>query len=446
MNELDLITHNQPHSEEAEEKLIATCLLDGDSMVYDRVSQIVTEDDFYTLRCKLLFRSIGDLASAGKPIDEIAVSERLKAIGGLDEVGGIAGLYSIQNKASTSTQANYYATTVMEKSRLRCLMRDCRKATEEAESESKPYDDIRAELESNITSVPSARNNKASIANSVDDIMEDLQRMKDGTYEADVVKTHLGRLDEYLGNGGIAAGEVMTVAAPTSCGKSALALFLAAQSAKKDGHSVAIFSLEMPQKQLTKRLLQSVSGINMRNVEEDRVNDSERKRIEDATKILKEDLNIFTSHSVRSADDLASQTRQFVQTKGVKLVVIDYLQLIPFDSKRMGKAEGIADISHKIKQMALDLNIAVILLAQVNREGARRGGLELYDLKDSGDIENDADVVLLMYPSKGDVESSKDSDYSGAFTYLTYKLAKNREGERDIGCFFKFYHCTGRFK
>ena len=96
--------------------------------------------------------------------------------------------------------------------------------------------------------------------------------------------------------------------------------------------------------------------------------------------------------------------------------------------------------------MAIDLNVAVILLAQINREGAKRdGALSLYDLKDSGDIENDADVVLLMWPSKGDVESSKKSDHRGTYTELLYKLAKNREGERDIGCFFKFYHCTGRF-
>ena len=111
----------------------------------------------------------------------------------------------------------------------------------------------------------------------------------------------------------------------------------------------------------------------------------------------------------------------------------------------MGKAEGIASISHKIKQMAIDLNIAIILLAQVNREGAKNGRLKLYDLKDSGDIENDADVVLLMYPSNGDVDSSKSQDARGGYTNLTYEIAKNREGERDIGGKFKFYHCTGRF-
>lgn len=96
--------------------------------------------------------------------------------------------------------------------------------------------------------------------------------------------------------------------------------------------------------------------------------------------------------------------------------------------------------------MALELDVAVILLAQVNREGAKReGGLSLYDLKDSGDIENDADVVLLMYPRNGDTESSKGIDAKGAYTELIYKIAKNREGERDIGCLFKHYHCVGRF-
>ncbi len=441
----DLMIHNQPHSEDAEEKLIATCLLDGDSSIYDEVSQLVTADDFYTLRGKLMFRALGEVASANEPFDEIAFSEHLKASGGLDEVGGMAGVFSVMNRATTSIQSGYLAKTIAEKSKLRELMRSCRTAVEQAESESVTYDDIRSTLEAEITVRESESVARSSISHSANEIMEEIKQMKEGTFVPDVVKTHLGRLDNYLGNNGIAAGEVLTLAAPTSCGKSALALFIASQSVAKDGTPCAIFSLEMPQKQLTKRLLQVISGINMRNVQEGRVTDEQMKRVEDANTRLSTEIPIFTSHSVRSADDLVSQTRQFVQKNGVKLVIVDYLQLIPFSSK-MGKAEGIASISHKIKQMALDLNIAVILLAQVNREGAKRGPLELYDLKDSGDIENDADVVLLMYPSKGSVEESKDTDYKGAYTNLSYKLAKNREGERGIGCFFKFYHCTGRFE
>lgn len=436
----------QPHSEEAEDKIIATCLLDGDISVYDRVSKVITHEDFYTLRGKLLFYAIGQLASENKPIDEVSVSESLKASGGLDEVGGVAGLYAIMNKATTSSQAMYYANVIDEKSRLRTLMRSCRVALEESSQEVMNYDHIRSTLESEITAKPPRNHDASSISHSVDEIMDEIQQMQDGTFVPDVVRTHLGTLDNYLGNNGIAAGEVLTLAAPTSCGKSALALYVASQSVSKDGTACAIFSLEMPQKQLTKRLIQSMSGINMRNVQEGRVDDDLMKRINDANQKLKDEMQIFTSHSVRSADDLVSQTRQFVRNKGVKLVIIDYLQLIPFNSNKMSKNEGIANISHRIKQMALDLNIAVILLAQVNREGAKRGPLELYDLKDSGDIENDADVVLLMYPSEGSVEDSKDQDHKGSFTKLNYKLAKNREGERGIGSVFKFYHCIGRFE
>jgi len=443
MNELELLVHQQPHNAEAEERLIASCLLPGDTSVYDTVKPMLEAEDFYTLRCKLLYQAIGELTLAGKPLNEVAMLEHLKALQGVDEVGGMAGLLSIMDGASTPSEALFFARTLVEKSRLRDLMKSCRLAVEDVESETRSYDEIRSELESKITEKPLINQCKVSIGASADELIEDIAKMQAGEYEADVVRTHTNRLDEYLGNRGIAAGEVMTVAAPTSCGKSALALYIVSQAVAKDGHSCGIFSLEMPQKQLTKRLTQVISGVNLRNVEENRASEEQVERVNSSINRLKE-LPIYTSHSVKSADDLYSQTRQLVNKHGVKLLVIDYLQLIPFDSRK-GKAEGIAHISHKIKQMAIDLNIAIILLAQVNREGAKSNRLKLYDLKDSGDIENDADVVLLMYPSGGDVESSKDTDYQGAYTNLSYELAKNREGERDIGGFFKFYHCTGRF-
>ena len=184
--------------------------------------------------------------------------------------------------------------------------------------------------------------------------------MQAGDYVPDVVKTHTNNLDSELGNRGIAAGEVMTVAAPTSCGKSALALYIVSQAVAKDGHACGVFSLEMPQKQLTKRLTQVISGVNLRSVEDNVAQPEQVKRVHETISNLKT-MPVYTSHSVKSADDLYSQTRQFVNKHGVKLLVIDYLQLIPFSSK-MGKAKGIASISHKIKQMAIDLNIAIILL------------------------------------------------------------------------------------
>ncbi len=440
---------NQPHSAEAEQRLLATCIHDGihdeSTTLLDEISTLVDAEDFYVYKHKLLFEALQSLANANTPINEVTIHEQLKAAGAADEVGGIAGLYALMEGPSTGLQARFFAHTLVEKARLRSLMRSCRVAAEKAEKESPTYDEIRSELEAEITAKPKLGINTAKISTSTEELKKEIQLMKDGEFTPDVIRTHIGRLDSFLGNGGIAAGEVLTLAAPTSCGKSAWALYVALNAVKKEEKATAIFSLEMPQKQLTKRMTQIISGVNMRHVQEQTVTDAESKRVDEAIDNLSE-MPIYTSHSVKSSDDLVSQARSFVNNHGVKLIVIDYLQLIPFNSNKMGKAEGIAGISHRIKQMALDLNVAVILLAQVNREGAKRGGLELYDLKDSGDIENDADVVLLMWPSNGDVESSKDKDYMGPYTNLLYKLAKNREGERGIGCFFRFYHGTGRFK
>ena len=442
-DELELLVHQQPHNAEAEEGLIASCLLEEDTSVYDSVTQIVQSGDFYLQRCQLLFETIGALALQGKPLNDVSVLEHLKTLRGVDEVGGIAGLLAITERASTPAQASYFAHIVAEKSKLRELMRSCRLAVEEVESETRSYDEIRSELENTLLARPLASQSKVKIGESAKELLEDIKKMQSGEYEPDVVKTHTNKFDDYLGNRGIAAGEVMTIAAPTSCGKSALALYIALQAVKKDGHHCGIFSLEMPQKQLTKRLTQVISGVNIRNVEDNVATDKQMARVTETVNQLSE-LPIYTSHAVKSADDLCSQTRQFVNKYGVKLLVIDYLQLIPFSSK-MSKSEGIADISHKIKQMAIDLNIAVILLAQVNREGAKNGRLKLYDLKDSGDIENDADIVLLMYPTDGDFEASKEVDDKGPYTKMYYEIAKNREGQRDIGGLLKFYHCLGRF-
>ena len=312
----------------------------------------------------------------------------------------MAGIFSVMSAAETPSQAQYCAKLIAEKSRLRSIIRGCRLAAEQAESESAESQSIRACLENDILKIDTLGNDTFSVADSAEEILDDIQKMQDGTFNPDVVKTNIKGLDGYLGNNGIAAGEVLTLAAPTSCGKSALALYIATKALRQDDIPTAYFSFEMPRKQLMKRMIQTVSGINVMNIQDGVASPQQEDRFKAVTKECAE-LPLYTSHSVRNADDLTSQVRHLVRKKGVKLVVIDYLQLIPFDSKKMGKCEGIADISHKIKQMALDLNISVILLAQVNREGAKSERIRLYDLKDSGDIENDADVVLLMYPSKG---------------------------------------------
>jgi len=438
MNEL-------PHNQEAEFSLIGSCMVMGDTSVLDTVSPIVSTDDFYSTAAKCMFDALLNLADQNKPLDEIHVMEYLTSKNWLDIVGGLPGITGMLDAATTELQAKHYARIVNEKSNLRKLIRHCRIAQESAENQTDEFLDIRAKLEESMLDIDTKDTSGFGIKDSVKDLMLDLNKMKAGEYVHDVVRTNVGELDSFLGNGGIAAGEVLTLAAPTSCGKSALALYVALKAMTEQGIPVGYFSFEMPQKQILKRMIQSMSGVNFRTIQEGEVNEEQIKRFESSTQKVN-DLPLFTSHSVKGADDLVSQARYLVRKKGAKLIVVDYLQLIRFNSNKMSKCEGIANISHRIKQMALELNVPVLLLAQVNREGARRdGGLEIYDLKDSGDIENDADIVMLMWPMHGSVEESRGMDERGTHTKLRYKLAKNREGERDIIGTLNFYNATGRF-
>ncbi len=441
MNEIETL----PHNAEAEEAVIACCLLDDSPANYNSVTELVSADDFYIHRNQCIFGALGKLADASLPVDEIHLSEQLTRDENLDAVGGVASIYSIMDRVETSMQMIHYAKIVKEKSNLRKMNRAYRVATESIMTQSDSAENIKHTVDSEVNRIHFTQEKPNDLSSTAEEIKDEFRKMLAGEFVTDALPTHIGKLDQQLGNRGIAPGEVITLAAPTSCGKSALALNIALKSVTHNDAPCAVFSLEMPQKQLFKRMAQTLAGVNIKQISDGVISDENMKKVDEAIDQL-HSVPLYTSHNVKSAEDLASQLRKLVDKQGVKLAVIDYLQLIPFNSGKVGKAEGIANISHKIKQLALELNIGILLLAQVNREGAKReGGLDIYDLKDSGDIENDADVVLLMYPQQGNFEDSKMTDSNGPYTNLEYKIAKNREGERGTIGYFKFYHITGRF-
>lgn len=438
----DQIIH--PNNVEAEEGLISCCFKGEGTESYDSISGIVDPDDFYLERNKYIFNSIVSIAGRGEDINEVSLLEELKKASKVDEVGGISAIYSVMDKVETPTSIKYFANLVKEKSQLRELARTCKLAAESALSETVDPDVIRSSVESKMVEMSEGSDRAMDLGNTVDQLRDDYEKMMSGDYVSEAVKTHIDHLDEKLGNGGIAPGEVMVLAAPTSCGKSQLALNFALRAAMQSDVPSAIVSLEMPQKQITQRFVSCLSKVWMKRVRDRVATKADMVAVNDALDTLK-GLNINTVHSVKSVQDLASQVRTLVRNKGIKLLIVDYLQLIPFGGK-MAKNDAIADVSHKIKQLALELNLPIVLLCQVGREGAKRpGGLMLYDLKDSGDIENDADIVLLMWPKEGDIEESKKVDKYGSYIEMMYNVAKNREGERDVKGIFKFRHFIGRF-
>jgi replicative DNA helicase len=434
-----------PHNIEAEEALISCCCLGDGTENYDKISGIITHEDFFTERNKAIFKSIESIADRGEEISDISIYEQIQKDGSLDVVGGVGSIVHITGSAETAGSIKYFANLIKEKSSLRKIARSCRLAAESAMSGTVDPDIIRSGLESEMVVLAEGNRKSTALADSVEGLREDYQKMMAREYVSEAVKTHISHLDDKLGNGGIAPGEVMVIAAPTSCGKSQLALNIALSASLKSGVGTAIISLEMPQKQVTQRLVSCLSSVWMKRIREGVATEGDVKAVNEALDTIK-GLNIKSLHSVKSVQDLASQARSLVRSDDIKLLIIDYLQLIPFAQGRMSKNDAIADVSHRIKQLALELNIPIVLLCQVGREGAKRpGGLMLYDLKDSGDIENDADIVLLLWPKEGDVEASKTLDSYGPYIEMMYNVAKNREGERDVKGIFKFRHFVGRF-
>jgi replicative DNA helicase len=432
-----------PVNLEAENKTIGCCLFDTTGDTYLTVKQTINSSDFYLFANQQVFAGLDHVYEKHNTVDELLIAEYLNGLGTLEEVGGHIGLLSYTENIGSALQASHFADIVREKSKLRQTIRACRIATEKAMDEADPADDIVMDLADFVSSTE-PKSQIQAISEASGDLLNDFELMLKGEYQQNVIRTHIPHLDEKLGAGGIAQGEVCVLAAPTSCGKSALALNIALRAAVNDSVPSLIFSLEMPRKQIVKRLVQAISGANLKQIQDRIIKPDQMDKVRDAIKSV-EELPIFTEHSVKSASDLMTKTKAMVKRHGIKLVVIDYLQLVPWNS-RLSKNDGIAEISHKVKQLALETNLAVLLLCQVNREGAKRDtGIGLYDLKDSGDIENDADIAVLMYPKGGDIEDAKKLDNVGCYTQLEYIVAKNREGERGVRGQFQFRHLSGRF-
>jgi replicative DNA helicase len=411
----------EPYSLDAEEAVVACLVKSDDESVYDSITQIIGADDFYVERPRILFGVIDELHKRSYPIDEITILERVKAKGLEDAIEGFMGLQYILDRVQTTTSARYYANIVRDKSIARKLIRMSRETIESIVGGSEAHSEA-TRMEAELSSISDRVATEEKFSDAGDMLEDKLTAMTENRYEFTALSTGIDHLDEKLDEGGIGKGEVFVVSAPTSCGKSQLALNIVLRASVQDGIPIGIFSFEMPAEQLMKRMVQTASAVNLKRIRENVASDTEKNRVFDALKKVKE-APIVVEHFVRSIDELRSRARSMKRKHRIEALVIDYLQLIPYDT-RMSKHDGIALVSHRIKQLAMELNIPIILLAQVNREGAKRdSGLSMHDLKDSGDIENDADVILLMWARGGDLQNCRVFDGKVSYLELDYKIA-----------------------
>mgnify|MGYP002623318814 FL=1 len=434
----------QPFAQDAEEVVVSSCLLTDGADTFDIVSQIVTSEDFYDPKCKIIYQCMEELAKDNKGIDEITVWDKIRRKNLGDDIGGINALYEIQGKVQTGLMSLNASKIVKERSQARALLLASRASIESLLGGS-TADSVAIVLDKSLREITDAKNDKDDIKKASDSLKDKLEAQADGTYEFTALQTGIDHLDAKLDEGGIGKGEVFVISAPTSCGKSQLALNIVLRAAVQDNKPIGIFSFEMPTEQLTKRMAQTASAVNLRRFRDQVASEEDKQKVYSSLEKIQQ-APIYTEHYVRNVDELRSKARSMKRKYGIEALVIDYLQLIPYDTK-MSKNDGVSFISHAIKQLAIELNIPIILLAQVNREGAKRdSGLSIHDLRDSGDIENDADVILLMWARGGDINNCKVYDGQTTYLELDYKIAKNREGERDLMGKFKFINNIGRFR
>ena len=439
---------NQPHNLEAERVVIASCLLEAS--VFDDVSQIIGADDFYREHHKVIFTALAELASEGPEFTEIELCEKLKAKGRLEEIGGVEAIYAIQDQVETAVQAVSSAKVVRDKSRLRQIIRASRLAIERSERD-EPPEDVQVSLENELIRLAQTSDEDSRISDATLEVFGELERMNAGEMPAVGFRFGVDGIDSRLPDG-LLPGTVTVLSAPTSCGKSQLALNLVLRNAIQNSLKAGYFSYEMPAKQLARRMLQTSSGVNLGLFRDMRADAGDIQKVTEARDKLSQ-TTILTNHNHRTSDGMASLTRQWRRKHGIEMIVVDYLQLMDAPNNKMSSVDSVAYNSRRIKTLAMDLNVPVVVLSQVNREAVKRlafkpeGGLLVHDLIGGSAIECDADNVFIFWPKEGDPEASRmrEEDYR-PYMQLRGQWAKFREGTRGERFDFKFVEESGRFR
>ena len=416
---------------EAEKAVLGSMLKNQDARA--EVSAVLRADDFYLKEHQEIYRTMAEMSQKGTGVDITTVYSALKQRKTADMVGGITYLSRLMDEAIVPSNARYYADTVAEKSRMRQLITEAEAIRDAAYSSELPPDEILDNAEQRILEIAhrSQRSNYVDINEVLFENIRMLQEMERTGGANRGTPTGFRDVDKILG--GLQKTDLIILAARPGVGKTAWALNVAEHAASV-GKKVMIFSLEMANTQLGERLLSMTSSVPLENIHKGTISMDEWEDLSAAQDSFYGLDMVIDESSVITPVEMKNKCRRFKQEKGdLDLVVIDYLQLMSMGGYRIEQREKeIAAITRSIKIMAKELNCAVILLSQLSRGPEQRGGdhmPKLSDLRDSGAIEQDADVVIFL--KRDDYYSSEDEraniDDSTGLT-CAVNIAKHRNG------------------
>jgi len=405
-----------PHSIDAEQAVLGGLMLD--ERAWERIADKLTEDDFYRKDHRLIYRAIGDLSNKNMPCDAVTLGEWFDSNGIAELVGGSNYVVQLANSTPTAANIGAYADIVREKSVLRQLIdAGTEIAGDGFQPEGRSSQEILETAEQKVFRIAEsgARGRKGFVAMraAVKEAFQILHQRYESKGSVTGLATGFNDLDEMTA--GLQPSDLVIVAARPSMGKTALAVNFAEHAALKSRKAVAIFSMEMSSSQLAFRLISSLGRINQQHLRTGDIQEEEWPRVTSAITLLS-DAKIFIDDTpALSPAELRARARRLKREHDLGLIVIDYLQLMQVPGNKENRATEISEISRGLKALAKELNVPVIALSQLNRSLEQRTDKRpmMSDLRESGAIEQDADVILFIYrdeyynpdsPDKGQAE------------------------------------------
>ncbi|NNM60715.1 MAG: replicative DNA helicase [Steroidobacteraceae bacterium] len=389
-----------PHSVEAEQSVLGGLMLDATA--WDQIADRVAAEDFYRHDHRLIFAAAAALIERGHPCDAVTVSGHLESQGLIDQVGGLAYLGSLARDTPTAANIRAYADIVRERSILRQLVSAGNTIASAAlEPEGREAREIVDDAERTVFEI-AERGSRGkvgfqSVKSVLPGVVDRIDELYNSKGKLTGISTGFKQLDEMTS--GLQPGDLIIVAGRPSMGKTTLAVNIAENAALGSGKAAAVFSMEMSAESLTLRMISSLGRINQANLRSGRLNEDDWPRIDSAMTQLSNAKIFIDETPALTPTEVRARARRLKRERGLDLIVVDYLQLMQVSGTKENRATEISEISRSLKALAKELKVPVIALSQLNRGVEQRVEKKpvMSDLRESGAIEQDADVILLIY-------------------------------------------------
>ncbi len=432
-----------PYSIEAEESLLGNIIMYKEAM-RECADAGINYDDFYLEKHQTIYRLMNDMHENKESIDAVSLSSKLKDFGVFDKVGGLEYIMQLQQMTISANNTKEYINIIKNKSLARKMIKAAQDISDKAYDGSIDINKFLEEAEKQVIDITHSKTSAdfKSGEEVFEDTVKHIQAIQDSGSDITGVRTLYNDLDRMTA--GFQKGDLIIVAARPSMGKTALALNLAINSASVTPGSIAIFSIEMPAEQVAMRLLAAKAKVEIQKLRTGNLNDNEWSRVNEASQELKRQNFYIDDTPGIKVSEMFAKARKLAQDNGLYMVVVDYIQLIQTAGNSESRQQEVSEISRKLKAMARELNCPVIAVSQLSRSVEQRQDKRpmLSDLRESGAIEQDADLVMFIYR---DAYYNRDENSNDEREDVELILAKHRNGptgmiklafEREINAFY----------